>query len=57
MYNDEGKNKFINITPDMHKEVKEFCDEHGLTMSGVAGKAIAKYMAELKTLFELMDRK
>ena len=57
MYNEEGKNKFINITPDMHKELKEFCDEHGLTLSGISTKAITKYMAELITLFEMMDKK
>lgn len=52
---EDNKNKFINIEPDIHKELKEFCDEHGMTMAGIAGKAIKKYMLELKRLFDITD--
>lgn len=57
MHNEEEKYKCIYIAADTHKQLKKFCDEHGLTLSGISTKAVAKYMGELITLFEMMDKK
>tara|TARA_R100000742_G_C4241476_1_gene61102 strand:- start:500 stop:703 length:204 start_codon:yes stop_codon:yes gene_type:complete len=48
--------KNVSVPSYVHEELKGFCDEHGLTMSGIAGKAIQKYLEQLENIFRLIDK-
>jgi len=52
---EEIKFKPVNIKPEAHEQLKQFCDEHGMTMAAITEKAIKKYMHELKKLFDITD--
>ncbi len=50
---EETRFKPVNVRPEVHEELKQFCDEHGFKLSGIAEKGIKKYMLELKRIFDL----
>jgi len=50
---EEIRFKPVNVRPEVHEELKQFCDEHGFTLSGIAEKGIKKYMLELTRIFDL----